>query len=133
MNRTSTVVLVALLGSLLIGCRDSGTGPDTITPPPTSGGTVSFSGRILPIFVASGCTGCHGGTSGLTVTSVGSLLTGGSHGPAILAGNATNSILYQKLLATPPFGARMPQGGPYLPDSTVAVIGTWINEGARNN
>jgi hypothetical protein len=27
----------------------------------------------------------------------------------------------------------MPLGGPYMPDTTIAVIGTWINEGALNN
>jgi hypothetical protein len=133
MNRLNAVLFVALLSSLLVGCKDSGTEPDTTTPPPATGGTVSFSGRILPTFTTFGCTGCHGGTSGLTVTSVASLLAGGAHGPAIVAGDAANSILYKKLLATPPFGARMPEGGPYLPDSTVAAVATWINEGAKNN
>jgi hypothetical protein len=129
MNKT--IAAAFLLGSLLAGCRDGGVEPET--PPPVTGGAVSFSGKILPIFTQYGCTGCHGGTSGLTVTSVSSLLAGGLHGPAVIAGDAANSPLYRKLQPSPPFGTRMPQGGPYLPDSTMTVIATWINEGARNN
>lgn len=132
MHRMNVLLSVALLSSLVAGCKDSGTEPDT-TPPPAVGGSVSFSGRILPTFTSFGCTGCHGGTSGLTVTSVASLLAGGTHGAAVIPGDAPNSILYKKLLATPPFGVRMPEGGPYLPDSTIAAIATWINEGAKNN
>ena len=33
----------------------------------------------------------------------------------------------------PPFGDRMPQGGPYLPEATVAIIRTWIDQGAQDN
>ena len=133
MKRKSAGVFVALLGLLIAGCKDMGTDPGITRLPPTTSGTVSFSGKVLPLFVTYGCTGCHGGTSGLTVTSVASLLAGGSHGPAVIAGNAANSNLYLKLLPVPPFGVRMPEGGRYLPDSTMAVIATWINEGARNN
>ncbi len=133
MNRKNAIFFAALLGSLIAGCKDMGSEP-TIDPlPPSTGSAVSFSGQILPIFVAHGCTGCHGGTSGLTVTSVASLLAGGLHGPAIVPGDAAGSNLYKKLQPNPPFGERMPLGGPYLPDSTIAVIATWINEGARNN
>lgn len=133
MNRMSAVSWVAtmLLVGLISGCTDLGTSPES--PPPTRTGTVSFSQRILPIFNQYGCPGCHGGTAGLTVTTVASLLTGGGHGPAIVPGNASASILYQKISPTPPFGSRMPLGGPYMPDTTIAVIGIWINEGALNN
>ena len=45
----------------------------------------------------------------------------------------TTAILIKKLSAAPPFGSRMPQGGPNLPDSTVTVLRNWINQGALNN
>src|SRR5512143_3143686 len=123
MKRTGVLLCAAFLAVLIGGCKDMGAESDpAVSPPPAAGGTVSFSGRILPIFVSYGCTGCHGGTSGLTVTSVSSLLAGGLHGPAIVPGDAANSNLYGKLRPNPPFGERMPQGGPYLPDSTLAVI-----------
>jgi hypothetical protein len=134
--RRSSFTVCVFLGLIVAGCSDSGTGPETSTASPSpaqGGGTVSFAGGVLPIFNRYGCTGCHGGSGGLTVGTVAQLLAGGVHGPAVIAGDANNSTLVKKLSATPPFGVRMPQGGPFLPDTTVAVIRTWINEGARNN
>jgi hypothetical protein len=69
----------------------------------------------------------------LFVNSVAQLLRGGDHGPAVVAGKADTSNLVRKLSSTPPFGDRMPQGGPYLPDSTLQVIKLWINQGAKDN
>jgi hypothetical protein len=133
--RLSVLPFVIMVGvALLSGCSDSGTAPDqppASTPPPGQG--VSFSTRVLPILARHGCTGCHGGTSGLTVGTVSGLLSGGNHGPAVVPGNADTSLIIKKLSPTPPFGDRMPQGGPYLPDTTIQVIRTWINEGAKNN
>lgn len=133
MNRNTAIFITALVGSLLAGCKDMGSEPAVDQLPPAAGSAVSFSSQVLPIFIAHGCTGCHGGTSGLTVTSVASLLAGGLHGPAIVPGDSAGSNLYRKLQPNPPFGERMPQGGPYLPDSTITVIATWISEGAKNN
>jgi hypothetical protein len=39
----------------------------------------------------------------------------------------------KKMSPTPPFGDRMPQGGPYLSDSITAVIATWIKQGGKDN
>ena len=101
--------------------------------PVSSSGTVSFADNVLPIFVRYGCYGCHGGTNGLDVSTVANLLKGGIHGPAIVPGKADSSLIMKKTSPAPPFGDRMPQGGPYLPDSVRAVIGTWINQGAKDN
>lgn len=123
-----------LLVAALPACKDAGVDPPATggntTPPP---GEISFQHQVLPIFSDHGCTGCHGGTSGLSVGTVSALLTGGDHGPAITPGNADGSLLIQKLSPSPPFGSRMPLGGPYLNDATIAVIKQWINEGAKNN
>jgi hypothetical protein len=119
--------------TLIVGCRDMGSGPEETAPTPPPSGTVSFSQRVLPILTTYGCTGCHGGTSGLTVTTVAGLLAGGANGPAVIAGNADGSNLIKKVSPSPPFGSRMPVGGPFMPDSTIQVIKTWINEGAKNN
>jgi hypothetical protein len=119
---------------LLEGCTDMGAEPGTPPSVPSgTGGTVSFSRDVLPIFQAYGCTGCHGGTNGLTVTSVPQLLQGGSHGPAVVPGNPDSSLLVTKISPSPPFGVRMPQGGPYLPDTTVTLIRSWISQGAKDN
>ena len=124
---------VLLLIVAVAGCKDMGTDPAEPVIPPADSPTVSFSQRILPIFQRHGCTTCHGGGGGLTVSTVAQLLAGGNHGPAVVAGQADNSVLIKKLLSPPPFGARMPLGGPYLPDSTIGVLKAWIDEGALNN
>jgi hypothetical protein len=118
---------------LLAGCKDMGTEPQAATPSGNTGSAVSFQQRVLPIFTLSGCTGCHGGTNGLTVGTVASLLQGGIHGPAVIPGNADGSLIIKKTSPTPPFGERMPQGGPYLADTTIQVIRDWINQGAQDN
>ena len=131
------VCLLAMTALVLAGCTDMGNavGPDTSisTPPPQPSQNVSFQSEISPIFQRYGCNGCHGGSGGLTVQTVSQLLQGGLHGPSVIAGKADTSGLIKKLLPNPPYGDRMPQGGPYLPDSTIQTIKLWINQGAKNN
>lgn len=93
----------------------------------------SFANDVLPRLSQYGCIGCHGGNGGLFVDTQPHLLQGGNHGPAVIAGNADGSILIKKISTTPPFGDRMPQGGPFLADSTIQVIKDWINQGALDN
>jgi mono/diheme cytochrome c family protein len=130
------VVAAAVL--VLAGCSDQGSNPassDQSVPPTTTSqsGSVSFQNQVKPIFQRYGCASCHGGSGGLFVQSVAQLLQGGADGPAIVQGKADNSLIIKKLSSAPPFGDRMPQGGPYLPDSTVQVIKDWINQGAKDN
>ena len=130
--------LSAVAGLMVMssGCKDMGVAPlpatvhaDTVS----TGTTVSFQNNILPIFDRFGCYECHGGTNGLVVHTVADLLRGGIHGPAIVPGNADSSLIMKKTSPTPPFGDRMPQGGPYCSDSIRAVIALWINQGAKDN
>jgi hypothetical protein len=107
--------------------------PSTTNPPPQQGQNISFANQISPIFQRYGCYGCHGGSGGLFVATVAQLLRGGDHGAAIVPGNADASNLARKLSPASPFGDRMPQGGPYLPDSTLQTIKLWINQGAKDN
>jgi hypothetical protein len=117
----------------LAGCKDMG-----VSPPPAAArvdtlATVSFQQNVLPIFERFGCYDCHGGTNGLVVHTVADLLRGGVHGAAIIPGKADSSLIMKKTSVAPPFGDRMPQGGPYCSDSIRAVIALWINQGARDN
>jgi hypothetical protein len=126
--------LTAALLTVLSGCTDMGADPPATPGTTTSTQSgISFRAQVQPIFSRYGCTGCHGGTSGLKVGSVADLLKGGLHGGAIVTGKADSSILIKKISASPPFGDRMPQGGPFLPDTTVQVLKDWINQGAQNN
>lgn len=101
-----------------------------VTQPPVQ---LSFLRDVRPIFLIKNCINCHGGGVGLYVGTVAQLLQGGTSGPAIVPGSADSSLLIQKLSPNPPFGERMPQYGPYLPDSLDLIIKTWINQGAKDN
>jgi hypothetical protein len=125
-------VSIMLGAGFFVGCSDKGSNPvSSISPPPTQ--NVSFMNQVVPFFINYGCDGCHGDNGGLEVQSVTKLLTGGIHGPAIVAGNADSSLMVKKLSASPPFGDRMPRGGPYLADSTIQILKQWINQGAKDN
>jgi len=127
--------------AFLSGCKDMGVAPSPAAtptpppPPPPTQRTISFGADVRPIFAnaAVGCLGCHGGTNNLFVGTVADLLRGGLHGPAIVPGNSSGSLLVQKIGPHPPFGVRMPYGGTPLPDSTIQVIKDWIDQGALNN
>jgi hypothetical protein len=48
----------------------------------------------------------------------------------VIPGNPDGSFIIQKLEGTQTLGDRMPQFGPYLPQSTIDVIRQWIQDGA---
>ena len=91
------------------------------------------------------CVTCHtaGGDSplgilvgGLDLGSYQGLRAGGAQSGAavIVPGQPCRSVIYQKLEAGPPFGARMPlDGPPYLADERIQQLADWIAEGARDD
>lgn len=108
---------------------------------------VSFRAQIRPILIRpmAGCT-CHlpsaaGATtaiqlSGLDMSSLADLRAGGLHsaGTIVVDSQPCSSILYQKVSQAPPFGSRMPLGGPpFLTSDEIGLIHDWIAEGAADN
>jgi hypothetical protein len=88
--------------------------------------------QVDAIFENRGCKGCHGASGGLSVADRASLLAGDSnHGPVVRPRRSGDSVLIQKLGSSPPFGDRMPQGGPPLLDVEILTIADWIDQGAR--
>src|SRR3972149_2944758 len=136
-NRSSRIYALSFTTLLIIsGCSDMGTEAPTTSsqpPPPSPTPEVSYLQQVRPILQRHGCISCHGGSGGLFVETQAQILQGGLHGPAVKPGKADSSLIIQKLSTVLPFGDRMPQGGPYLPDSTIQVIRSWINQGAKNN
>ncbi len=109
--------------------------------------SVSWSRDVAPIILRNqvGCARCHDPArsnpvgvqiGGLDLTSRGAALAGGARSGAsiVVPGAPCSSALYQKLLAGPPFGARMPlDGPPYLSATELNLFHDWIAEGAQDN
>jgi mono/diheme cytochrome c family protein len=94
---------------------------------------IDYNDRIQPIFNAN-CTTCHGGTSGVTLSSYAAVISsfGHQYGRYIIdPGDPDDSPLYDKISSdAPEYGSRMPEGGPPLSDEDIAAIRQWIEEGA---
>ena len=94
---------------------------------------VDYATQIQPIFNES-CTTCHGGSSGLTLTSFSALMNsnGSLYGTNIVVpGDPNASGLVDKIEPNPQFGSRMPQGG-QLTQNEIDLIRQWITEGANS-
>ncbi len=94
---------------------------------------VSFETDVQPIFQKH-CIKCHGPDkqeSDLRLDRRASLLRGGDFGePSILPNKGDESFLVQVVAGKNP-DLTMPPEGPRLTDQEVAIIRTWINEGAK--
>jgi hypothetical protein len=115
-------------------------GEDGGTPPPTTPpGTADFQ-EIQDTIFTPVCTGCHAGASaprGLRLDAASSyaMLVGvaSTEVPSLLrvqAGDAENSYLVHKIEGRAAVGARMPLGGPPLPQADIDLIKQWIVAGA---
>ncbi|MFM8252158.1 MAG: WD40 repeat domain-containing protein [Planctomycetota bacterium] len=95
---------------------------------------VSYFKDIRPIFQAQ-CHGCHqpakaGGD--YVMTTFAGLVKGGETGAAILPGKSAASELIDQI--TPKNGqAEMPKGKPPLSESQIALIKSWIDQGAKDD
>ncbi len=91
---------------------------------------VSFAKEVRPVLERA-CSGCHGGQqhmAGFSLATRESAMRGGSHGTAIIPGNAANSALYQRISGK--LQPSMPVGGK-LSEAEIAIIGRWIDAGAK--
>ncbi len=102
---------------------------------------VSFKDEVLPMLqMRCGCHDPKGSGSAIdsTAFAIGSrreVLRGGnkSSDKIVVAGDACASILVQKCSEAPPFGSRMPIGGPYYTSDEMSLLRDWIVEGAHDN
>ncbi|MCZ7570745.1 MAG: enoyl-CoA hydratase-related protein [Ardenticatenaceae bacterium] len=104
--------------------------PLIVSPAPTAtpgGDAVSFRREMLPIFQAR-CVACHGGISGLYLTSYDYVLAGGINGPGVIPGDPGNSNIVTALES-----GYMPAGAPVLPPEEIELIRAWVAAGAPNN
>jgi len=96
-----------------------------------SNAQIDYASQIQSILNAK-CASCHGGRNGVSLQDYEATMNskGSSYNKLIVtAGDAVQSPLYDKLLANPQFGSRMPQGGS-LSSTEINLIKDWINQGA---
>jgi Protein of unknown function (DUF1553)/Protein of unknown function (DUF1549)/Planctomycete cytochrome C len=78
------------------------------------------------------CQQCHGTAvqmSSLSVASRASILQGGNHGPAIVPGNASESLLYKRISGKETPAMPMSPVAP-LTAAEIAAVKDWIDQGA---
>ena len=138
--------VASLAAAAVAACTGSGVDLDANGNPIAPGGgggeplTPDFKSIQDNVFTPI-CTKCHigaGAPQGLQLDAAHSyaLLVGvpSTEQPNVLrikAGDPDNSYLVQKIEGAPSIsGVRMPFGGPYLPQSTIDVIRTWVTNGA---
>lgn len=102
--------------------------PPTPTPSPLNlSGPLTYDATIGPLF-QSMCANCHGenGIQGLDLLTYQGAMLGGTNGPVIIPGDASNSLLVQKQ------SGDVPHFGQLTPEELNLVI-DWINAGAPEN
>ena len=103
--------------------------PERLQPAAVAG-PVSFSRQVLPIFQES-CAECHGAETKeveLDLTTYADVMKGSEYGPVVEAGSPGESILLDMVAA-----GEMPQEAPPLEEDEIALIRSWIQQGAQNN
>jgi mono/diheme cytochrome c family protein len=100
---------------------------------PLAAESVDYLRDIKPLF-AENCFKCHGASTqkgGLRLDTATSAIKGGDTGPAILPGKSADSLMTKALLGTAEDMHRMPLKKPPLPDEKIALIKSWIDQGAK--
>lgn len=89
----------------------------------SAGGPVSYACDVQPVFNRT-CTGCHGASARLSVTTCDNLRAGSYRGPVVTPGVKETSSLWQRIndVARP-----MPPIGGLLAQSERDAIGAWID------
>ena len=134
------IIFIAVIGSLMLlsSCmKDKGNPVGSEEIPDTSAhqsDSVSFVNDVRPIINKYHCASCHPTNGGFNVSTYQTILAGGTHGNTVIPGNGEGSNLIKKLRGTASFGDRMPRSGPpFLTDTEIQTISTWIDQGAKNN
>ena len=149
----SILSALALFGLMGCGELDPDIGPDQVVAPTTNdtqvdetcgiedsdpSTTVSFN-EIRDTIFRNEC-GCHTEPNGLgrllgglDLDSAEAILAGSltAGDRVVVPGNPCASVLIQKLRDDPPFGSRMPRGGPPLESRFKTLLMDWIIEGAQ--
>ncbi len=98
----------------------SATVPVTVS---SAGGPISYACDVQPVFNRT-CTGCHGGSARLSLTTCENLQLGSFRGPVVTPGTKETSRLWQRINST---ASPMPPIGGLVPQSERDAVGAWID------
>ena len=93
----------------------------------------NFNDDVLPI-VKQHCVNCHGNDkqkSDLNLASYATMQKGGSGGAVVKPGDLTKSTIY--MLSAHLAEPKMPPSGNKIPDTQLATLKLWVEQGAREN
>jgi hypothetical protein len=94
----------------------------------------NFDEHVKPI-LRQHCLKCHGDDkqeADLNLQAYASLMRGGSGGKVVVAGRASQSLLFQAI-TNPDDDSRMPPNSPPLDAAKIAMIQKWIDAGVRES
>ncbi|GAA4443844.1 chitobiase/beta-hexosaminidase C-terminal domain-containing protein [Ravibacter arvi] len=145
LGRTAAVISMAVMAIALTGAGHYGAaithGENFILEPirPKSTGIQDLSKALIyPDLVApvlkQKCISCHNpdkAKGGLVLTDTAAMVKGGENGKLFIAGNASGSLLTERLLLDLNHKHRMPpKGKPQLTEAEIGLIKAWIDDGA---
>lgn len=122
LNASKTGALV------VVACLILPLGSSSMAEPPA----IDFTRDVAPI-LAKHCQSCHGVTkqkSGLRLDERAHALEGGANGPAIVPGNAKESLLFQAIIGQAG-DLKMPPTGERLNPGEIESLRAWIDRGAQ--
>lgn len=118
----------ALATLVLAGCSGTTNEPE-----------VTYVADVKPILEAN-CLSCHmpgsegAEASGLVMASYEGVMGGTRHGPVVVPGSPSTSVLYQVVSGeNVDKSLQMPHGGTKLPEGSIATIKAWIEQGAKKD
>jgi hypothetical protein len=144
MGLTRTVVFAILAACGSQASQSAGTGDTSAAAEAAAPAPKTTFTEVYDQVLNGSCLGCHSGIvgqfSGLdlstratayanTVNQTASRCSGQT---LVMPGHAETSLLYLKL-TSPPCGSLMPPNGASLPQSSIDLVKTWIDEGAPND
>jgi hypothetical protein len=100
--------------------------------------SVSYSNAVAPV-LKKHCAECHlaGGNgdqaSGFLVTSYANVMKGTALGPVVVPGDPLSSSLYRLVAGKVDQSIQMPHTKDPMSEQEIALIETWIAQGAQDN
>jgi hypothetical protein len=152
----SNAWIVGLCAAGVLGCGGGGSASGSSAPPGTDTGSDAAGAQpratfteVYTTILRPTCAACHNPSgegpfqdfssqssafAGLVGVRASGPSCGSSNEQRVVPGNASQSLLLQKLSdPSPPCGAQMPLGGPPLSGGQVMLVEAWINAGALDD